>query len=249
MKEWKQCFLAGTIISSVVAPQVAFAQESEGAFTKIDKFLEQRTLLLAPDKGVDDALAEPAEQSSQPEMVKQEVESESKATPMPIAAENPNDAIALMDLPPASQFIFTQDVYLSANKKGKYYHGGSVLDISASASDAEIVELLHSKGDRACALTSNKSNIMMRGDDSTGRTPTFLEVDKVKLSSYGEGNKVYTITFESKSPKNADAKSSINISIMCSVPKGVEPSSVNLGNINQSFGKMFDFTISNYIEI
>ncbi|OUV23041.1 MAG: hypothetical protein CBC55_03065 [Gammaproteobacteria bacterium TMED95] len=249
MKEWKLCFLAGTIISSVVAPHVAFAQESDSAFSRIDEFLEQRTTLLSSDGAAEDAIEEKVEQPSQPEIVKQNDESEPKATPEPIANNNPNHSIALMDLPPASQFIFTQDVYLSANKKGKYFHGGSVLDISASASEAEIVELLHSKKDSACALISNKSNIMMRGDDTSGRAPTFLEVSKVKLSSYSQGSKIYTITFDSKRPKNVDANSSIDISIMCSVPQGVEPSNVTLGDVNQSFGYMFDYTISNYIEI
>ena len=249
MKEWKLCFLAGTIISSVVAPHVAFAQESDSAFSKIDEFLEKRTTLLSSDGAAEDAIEEKVEPPSQPEMAKQNVESEPKATPEPIADNNPNHSIALMDLPPASQFIFTQDVYLSANKKGKYFHGGSVLDISASASEAEIVELLHSKNDSACALISNKSNIMMRGDDTSGRAPTFLEVSKVKLSSYSQGSKIYTITFDSKRPKNVDANSSIDISIMCSVPQGVEPSNVTLGDVNQSFGYMFDYTISNYIEI
>ncbi|APD91910.1 hypothetical protein BM525_18690 (plasmid) [Alteromonas mediterranea] len=249
MKEWKLCFLAGTIISSVVAPHVAFAQESDSAFSRIDEFLEQRTTLLSSDGAAEDAIEEKVEQPSQPEVAKHDVESEPKATPKPIADSNPNHSIALMDLPPASQFVFKQDVYLSANKKGKYFHGGSVLDISASASETEIVELLHSKNNSACALISNKSNIMMRGNDTTGRAPTFLEVSKVKLSSYSQGSKIYTITFDSKRPKNVDANSSIDISIMCSVPQGVEPSNVTLGDVNQSFGYMFDYTISNYIEI
>ncbi|MEG3764867.1 hypothetical protein [Alteromonas sp. 14N.309.X.WAT.G.H12] len=258
MKTWSVCILAASIST------VAIAEEPEAGnkFAKIDRFLASQSSLVEKSKSgtlvKKDArnVVQPSENAFPAKPAKEvsaaTVETRPEEPPKVLPKKiNSVENTLLMDLPPASQFIFKEGVYLSANKRGKLFlRGGDVYDIDETASIRDVAELVTSREKSTCALLSNKSNIMMRGDDNSGRPPTYLEVSKISLNEYPSGP-LYIIDFESKPPKNVQQDTSVNISLMCSVPKNKEsaPESVNLADLNTTFDGLFEFKVSMYIEI
>ena len=248
MRKWNIGFLAVSVVAAALSPAIGSAQETDEKFGKIDQFLEKQSSLL--EQSQNDPSAEEKKQGDEP-ISNQTTQQKANETTPKGRDRTPSEKTLLMETPPSSQFIFNRDVYLSANKQGKFFAGpNAVYDISESASEKAIAELLNKNEGSACALLSNKSNIMMRGDDSSGKPPTFLEVSKVRLKKYPEGG-IYSISFESKKPKNVEQDAAINITVMCSLPesKKDEPKAFDLGDVNDAFGGLFNFKISMYIEI
>jgi hypothetical protein len=246
--------LSLSIMASLSITTMANAQEANTAdskFSKIDNFISQQKQSQTPPV---DMKVVPAEEPQE----KADIVIAKEDSPVEVVEEIQPPAELLVPvtaIPPLSQFLFKNDIYLTSNKLGKVFiAGGGVFDIDKSATESEIAKILSSASAPSCALTSNKSNVMMRGENSSA-PQTYLELSDVSLLSFehnGESDIVYRFSFKDKTPLNQTASSAkVSVEALCGVPERYKnnPQEMTLSDVSVAFNGLFDFKIAMYIEI
>lgn len=234
------------------------AQDNESKFSKIDDFLSEQAAAkkTPPSETISHADANTDDTDNNDVVPLSDVQQEViEVADVHVEESAPELLVPVTALPPLSQFLFKEDLYLTSNKLGKLFNAdGEVFDIDKNATETDIAMLLASQTSDSCALISSNSNVMMRGENSS-RAQTYLEVQSVSLSSFNyndEDNMVYNFSFKKKLPLNdSNGKSGISISILCDVPDVYKdtPQDMKLADVNTAFQSLFDFKIAMYIEI
>jgi hypothetical protein len=152
----------------------------------------------------------------------------------------------LTELPPGSKFEFTRTLFLPAYKQGVYFIDGE--ERYQIEKDSDIPKLLLSQsGKTDCAMTSNKNNIKMTGK-SSGRQPTFLEVEKVSILKDTGTKDVSLVQIDFKPKRPASVAVDIHVEIICKVPSG-DFHSLTLADIHHGTGGLFDYELPRFIEL
>ncbi len=154
----------------------------------------------------------------------------------------------LSELPPSSRFYFESDLFVPAHKKGVLFvNGKNAFSLESTANHLDVLGQRPST-ESACAITSNKSYMMMRGGSS------FLDANKVEFleSTSPDGQVVLyaQVSFESKPIKNKE-DGTVDIKVSCRVPVQFHDNlkAYTLGEINKGLGGLFTFELPQFIEI
>lgn len=184
---------------------------------------------------------------SQSDTVAKAKEAES---PVKKVVSRPHEKMPLRELPVGSRFSFAQSVYFPANTNARIYVDGAYKSkVYAGTYPADELFAAESGIHSACAITSSKGHIKLKGaDEST--TPTFVDFTNVSYVEDGSANRyLFTLKFEEKKPAGAD--SGVSIEFTCLVPKSMNGDipSLDMAYIYDAFPSLFTIEIPDYVEL
>jgi len=166
-------------------------------------------------------------------------------------------AIKLSELPPMTRFEFNDDLFIPANKQGALFTNGSLSETIENNANTLVSDIfLEDKSENTlCALTSDHSHIMFRGNNNDqGKATSYLDVKSVSFYTANSGvdreEYFVQVDFHTKNVKT-DTTVGINIKAFCRIPKSLSNNlkDYTIGDVNNGFGEMFSFKIPKYIEI
>jgi hypothetical protein len=168
----------------------------------------------------------------------------------------------LTEIPPNSRFEFKDNLFIPAYKAGVLYRAGTLVNMIEQ--DANIYTVMSSLSSEQvnCALLSDKSYLLMRGIDDNSTTnperkpPTHLDVKDISIMEGSTSTDTsgvlsrlfYKVDFH---PKAAGGDDTVNITVVCSIPKHLtkEPRNYRLKDFNHGVGGLFNYVLPKYIEI
>lgn len=168
------------------------------------------------------------------------VSDKGKSTPLAKSMSD-NSKIPLTAVPPSSRFDFKRDTFISAYKTGLFFSGAEPLAVD---SGTDIVELVAtSPMQKACVLSSTKSNLSMRGSVSGGES--FFEVKSISVIKYSDSKTEQLVISIDFLPKKAKTASEIEVGFSLKCKGG----NLLLEDITSVTKDLFKFTVAQMIEI
>ncbi|MBE8232918.1 MAG: hypothetical protein HAW67_04225 [Endozoicomonadaceae bacterium] len=160
----------------------------------------------------------------------------------------------LSEMPKNTKFTFKKSIFFPAHRGAVVYVDGKfAYTVMENVKDLNVVQAKKSsETSLSCALTSNKSYLLLRGKDRPERKESFLTVSGVKLFQGKLLNKDRT-TFEINFMPKMATEEQIIFKINCVLPTRItDPSDLkklDLDIIEQGFKDVFEFQLPRYTEV